>query len=112
MILPLKDIENVEKEKGFRFGYHGLVITIRGHEELFFEFGQQNARDDCWMRLLKGMDAVRHRQETNYISKEEEEGAEVAKQEYRTLQEARQLVASDHNLQLPTTASEASMCFI
>ena len=25
MVLPLKDIENVDKEKGFRFGYSGLV---------------------------------------------------------------------------------------
>src|SRR5215217_4815125 len=110
MILPLKDVENVEKEKGFRFGYHGLVITIRGHEELFFEFGQQAARDDCWMRLLRGIDAVRHYQQSNYTTKEEEEGAEAAKQEYQTLQEARHLAASDHNLQMPTTASEASMC--
>ncbi|KAI9874262.1 MAG: Sterol 3-beta-glucosyltransferase, partial [Watsoniomyces obsoletus] len=46
LILPLKDIENVDKEKGFRFGYHGLVLLIRGHEELFFEFNSAEHRDD------------------------------------------------------------------
>src|SRR5690606_35721839 len=47
MILPLKDIENVHKEEGFRFGYHGLVVVVRGHEEIFFEFGQHDTREDC-----------------------------------------------------------------
>jgi sterol 3beta-glucosyltransferase len=47
LILPLKDIENVDKEKGFRFGYSGLVVVIKGHEEIFFEFGQPDTRDDC-----------------------------------------------------------------
>lgn len=53
MILPFKDIENVDKEKGFRFGYSGLVIVIHGHEELFFEFASSEARDDCETLLLK-----------------------------------------------------------
>ncbi|ODV95268.1 hypothetical protein PACTADRAFT_50014, partial [Pachysolen tannophilus NRRL Y-2460] len=56
MILPFKDIENVYKEKGFRFGYSGLVIVIHGHEELFFEFGTSEARDDCETLLLKQID--------------------------------------------------------
>lgn len=55
MILPLQDIENVDKEKGFRFGYSGLVIVIRGHEELFFEFSRSEARDDCAVTLLQSL---------------------------------------------------------
>lgn len=55
MILPLKDIENVDKEKGFRFGYSGLVIVVRGHEELFFEFSRPDARDDCAVTLLQSL---------------------------------------------------------
>lgn len=54
MILPLSDIETCHKEKSMKLTYSGLVIVIRGHEELFFEFGTQKSRDDCeWMILLE-----------------------------------------------------------
>lgn len=56
MILPLTDIETVNKESGFRFGYFGLVIVIRGHEELFFEFSTTESRDDCEIQILKKLD--------------------------------------------------------
>lgn len=55
MILPIADIENVTKEQGFRFGYSGLVVVIRGHEELFFEFGAASTRDDCEIMILRQM---------------------------------------------------------
>lgn len=65
MILPLLDVENVDKEKGFRFGYSGLVIVVRGHEELFFEFSRPDARDDCAVTLLRGLhtDAILDRRQ-------------------------------------------------
>lgn len=56
MVLPLKDVENCYKEKGFKFGYSGLVIVIHGHEELFFEFNSENSRDDCEFLILKQLD--------------------------------------------------------
>jgi len=56
MILPLTVLENASKEKGFRFGYCGLVVVIRGHEELFFEFSTEKARDDCECQLLRQKD--------------------------------------------------------
>lgn len=56
MILPYKDVENTYKEKGFKFGYFGLVVVIHGHEELFFEFSSSVARDDCEFLLLKQLD--------------------------------------------------------
>lgn len=59
MILPMADIENVNKESGFRFGYFGLVIVIRGHEELFFEFSTHDARDDCEVQILKNLDSYK-----------------------------------------------------
>lgn len=58
MVLPLEDVENCYKETRFRFGYFGLVIVIHGHEELFLEFGNKNARDDCEFVMIKVMDAV------------------------------------------------------
>lgn len=59
MILPFKDVENCYKEKGFKFGYYGLVVVIHGHEELFFEFSSAVSRDDCEHILLKQLDKFR-----------------------------------------------------
>lgn len=106
MILPLKDIENVSGEGGFKLGYSGLVITIRGHEELFFEFGFQNVRDDCWMHLLQAVDTAKMQGSTVLMPKEEVE-AETAKREYQVLQDAMHAGHADHDLQLPTSASDS-----
>ena len=59
MILPISDIENVSKESGFRFGYSGLVVVIRGHEELFFEFSSSDSRNDCEVQILRRLDVLK-----------------------------------------------------
>lgn len=70
MILPLNDIENVNTEQGFRFGYYGLVILIHGHEELFFEFSSQEARSDCEVQILKILDTFKKSKPNSGISVE------------------------------------------
>ncbi|GMM44910.1 sterol 3-beta-glucosyltransferase [Pichia kluyveri] len=65
MILPLTDIENINKESGFRFGYCGLVFVIRGHEELFFEFSSSDSRDDCEIQVLKLLDSFKNKSNTS-----------------------------------------------
>lgn len=90
LILPLKDIENVEKEKGFRFGYHGLVLVIRGHEELFFEFNSAEHRDDCTVTLLQNLESIKYLVESGLLAQEDHEEAQIAKAEHEMLQEARQ----------------------
>ncbi|TFK30745.1 hypothetical protein FA15DRAFT_662784 [Coprinopsis marcescibilis] len=61
MTLPIRDILALEKSKATRFGHHGLIIIVKGHEELFFEFGAVDKRD-AFVRLLeKQMDDVRVR---------------------------------------------------
>ncbi|KIW11227.1 hypothetical protein PV08_10527 [Exophiala spinifera] len=104
LVLPLKDIENATKEKGFRFGYHGLVLVIRGYEELFFEFNSSDHRDDCTVTLLRSLESVRDMEESGMLAKEEEDDAEAAKEEHRMLQEARRSSTGDHQLALPDTA--------
>ena len=101
MILPLKDIENIDKEKGFRFGYSGLVIVIRAFEELFFEFSQAEVRDDCAVTLLQKMDSIRYLQESGTLTGEDKEEAEMAKAEHLMLQEARIDSGNDHEVKLP-----------
>ena len=107
MILPLKDIENVDKEKGFRFGYSGLVVVIRGHEELFFEFRLPEIRDDCVVTLLENLESVRYLQESGLLTQQDKADAEVAKAEHIMLQEARQENHYKHDLKLPTSATQS-----
>jgi sterol 3beta-glucosyltransferase len=106
LILPLKDVENVDKEKGFRFGYSGLVIVIKGHEELFFEFSQSDTRDDCAVTLLQNLETTRYLQESGLLSMEEKESAESASAEHKALQQARHEGAADHDLKMPKTTED------
>ncbi|KAH9890812.1 glycosyltransferase family 1 protein [Xylariomycetidae sp. FL2044] len=108
LILPLKDIENAAKEKGFRFGYSGLVITIRGHEELFFEFNQAEARDDCAVTLLQGLETTRYLRDAGLLDADEQEDVDEAMAERNALNEARLQENPEHELQMPHEASGLS----
>ncbi len=101
MILPLRDIENVEKEKGFRFGYHGLVLVIQGHEELFFEFNSSEHRDDCTVTLLQSLESIKYLVESGLLVKEDRDEAQIAKVEHDLLQQARQEGHAEHEIKLP-----------
>ncbi|RKF82545.1 Sterol 3-beta-glucosyltransferase [Golovinomyces cichoracearum] len=89
LILPLTDIENVDKEKGFRFGYSGLVVVIKAHEELFFEFPLSDTRDDCAITLLQNIEAHRQVLESDSLSCEEKKSAQTAVAEHLALQQTR-----------------------
>lgn len=106
MVLPLKDIENVDKEKGFRFGYSGLVIVIRAHEELFFEFSQAEVRDDCAVTLLENLESMRYLQESGLLAQEDKREAETAQEEHRALQAARQNGHNEHEIKLPRSVEQ------
>nr|C4B4E5.1 RecName: Full=Sterol 3-beta-glucosyltransferase; AltName: Full=Autophagy-related protein 26 [Colletotrichum lagenaria]BAH60889.1 autophagy-related protein 26 [Colletotrichum lagenaria] len=109
LILPLKDIENVDKEKGFRFGYSGLVVVIRGHEEIFFEFGQAEVRDDCAVTLLQSLETTRYLEKIGDLDTEEREDEENAMAERDALKEARQTEEfHDHDVHLPKETSGVS----
>ncbi|KAI6474496.1 Sterol 3-beta-glucosyltransferase [Pyricularia oryzae] len=108
LILPLKDIENGHKEKGFRFGYSGLVVVIKGHEELFFEFGQAEVRDDCAITLLQQLESSRYLQESGMLGQDEKEDAENAVAERDALQSARQEERPTHEIPLPKQTSVVS----
>lgn len=89
MIVPFRDIETVNKEKGFRFGYSGLVIMVRGHEELFFDFKSHDIRNDCAVTILRFLDNTKELLDSGILTHEDREEAEVAKQEHKMLLEAR-----------------------
>lgn len=104
LILPLKDIETADKEMGFRFGYSGLVVVIRGHEELFFEFSQADVRDDCAVTLLHSLETTRYLREAGLLEDSPEEGDE-ALAERDALDEARLQGGAEHDLKMPQEAT-------
>ncbi|KAI0453904.1 hypothetical protein F5B21DRAFT_525371 [Xylaria acuta] len=108
LILPLTDIETADKEKGFRFGYSGLVVVIRGHEELFFEFSQVDVRDDCAITLLRRLEATRYLLEAGLLKEDSAEEGDEALAERDALNEARLLEGTDHELKMPREASGLS----
>ncbi|KAI0474936.1 hypothetical protein GGR56DRAFT_487275 [Xylariaceae sp. FL0804] len=108
LILPLKDIETVHKEKGFRFGYSGLVVVIRGHEELFFEFNQPDVRDDCAVTLHQSLETTRYLRETGLLPVEEQDDADEAIAERDALNQARLHEAAEHEIKMPQEASTLS----
>lgn len=44
MILPIRDVLSTEKSRAFYFNGYGLVVIIRGYEELFFDFPTDERR--------------------------------------------------------------------
>ena len=99
-------MENVSKEKGFRFGYSGLVIVIRGHEELFFEFNHSDLRDDCAITLLRILEPLKYLQESVMFGDDEAEQAKAAKAEHQLLQEARKSTDIGGDSHLPSTLQD------
>ncbi|CAA7259988.1 unnamed protein product [Cyclocybe aegerita] len=61
MTLPIRDILASEKSKASRFGHYGLIIIIKGHEELFFEFNSEDKREAFVHLLDSQMEDVRRR---------------------------------------------------
>ena len=61
MALPIRDILAVEKSKATRFGHQGLIVIIKGHEELFFEFGAEDKRDAFVTLLNRQLEDVGRR---------------------------------------------------
>ncbi|KAJ7785889.1 glycosyltransferase family 1 protein [Mycena metata] len=61
MTLPIRDLLAIEKTKATRFGHHGLIVIVKGHEELFFEFSAEDKRDAFVALLERQMEDARRR---------------------------------------------------
>ncbi|KAH9843473.1 glycosyltransferase family 1 protein [Teratosphaeria destructans] len=97
--VAFKNIVNVEKEKGFRLKFPGMVLVIRGREEIFFDFSGFGLRDDCVVTVLRCLDATSRKAlggNSVLMSREEEEDAESALHEHELLQEARKDGYTEH----------------
>jgi sterol 3beta-glucosyltransferase len=61
MILPIRDVLSTEKCRAFHIGSYGLVVIIRGYEELFFEFASEDRRASFEHLLETQAELVRKR---------------------------------------------------
>ncbi|KAF7968189.1 hypothetical protein HWV62_31658 [Athelia sp. TMB] len=68
MVLPIRDLLALEKTKATRFGHHGLIVIIKGYEELFFEFAQLDRRLAFITLLERQMEIARHAVDTPALS--------------------------------------------
>lgn len=107
LVLPIRDIENVHKESGFSFRYHGLVLVIRGHEEVFFEFSSADSRNDCAVTLHQNLETVKYLVGSGLLAQEEQEEADIARAEHELLQEARKDDHAEDDTELPSTVSSS-----
>lgn len=89
LVIPFKDILKVDKEKGFRLGYQGMVVIIRGHEEIFFEFGKQAHRDDCTITILRALLPITSGKESGFSTEGVHRNAKAAAAENLLLKVAR-----------------------
>ncbi|KAK7552504.1 hypothetical protein IWX46DRAFT_632352 [Phyllosticta citricarpa] len=112
LVLPIKDIENVNKEKSFRLAYRGLVIVVRGHEELFFDFSQGDVRDDCAVTLHRMLEQAKYLQTSGVLSEDNLLQAEAAKAEHELLQQARKDVPTDKQPTVPQHIDELGTTYI
>ncbi|TFK57644.1 UDP-Glycosyltransferase/glycogen phosphorylase [Heliocybe sulcata] len=62
MILPLRDILAAQKSKAFHFSHYGLILVVKGHEELFFEFSHEDRRTAFISLLENQLEDVQNRQ--------------------------------------------------
>ncbi|WVQ85442.1 hypothetical protein IAT38_007607 [Cryptococcus sp. DSM 104549] len=60
MIIPIRDLYGLKAQKAFRFGHSGLIVVIKGHEELFLEFSSSSRRRACINLLEERMEALRN----------------------------------------------------
>jgi sterol 3beta-glucosyltransferase len=81
LVLPLKDVESTDRDSTYK--RNGLVVTIRGHEEIFFDFTRADHRDDCGALLRLGIEAAKQ------ASKQASAGTTAADAEYNWLRAAR-----------------------
>ena len=61
MMLPIRDILAIQNTKAARFGHHGLIVIVKGYEELFFEFGFEDRRSAFVNLLERQMEVVNGR---------------------------------------------------
>jgi len=99
--VAFKNMLNVEKEKGFRWKFPGMVVALRGREELFFDFTSNGLRDDCVVSVLRCLDNLSMVQSSVLLTDEEKKDAQKAAAENERLEKARKVYSSESHMVPP-----------
>ncbi|GAA6009840.1 hypothetical protein JCM11491_000834 [Sporobolomyces phaffii] len=102
MLLPTKDILDASRHRSYRIGFSGLMIVIRGHEEVFLELNSEERRDECLEKLTARLELVRKERKND---KNDEESSEH--RELQSLLDLSGSVVSNPALDYPHPRSEA-----
>ncbi|GAA6057393.1 hypothetical protein JCM3770_000741 [Rhodotorula araucariae] len=96
MILPLNDIIGVSKHRSYRIGFSGLMVVIKGHEEVFFELSNAERRDACLAKLDQQRELVKQQKRD-----QSGDGEAPDTEEHQQLRELLDLSASKSSIQSP-----------
>ncbi|GAA5936941.1 sterol 3-beta-glucosyltransferase [Sporobolomyces koalae] len=102
MLLPISDILDASKHRSYRIGFSGLMVVIRGHEEVFLELNSNERRDECLTKLTARLDRVREKRKDNKNDDETHEHRELT-----ALLDLSASVVSNPALDFPHPRSEA-----
>ncbi|GAA5879316.1 hypothetical protein JCM16303_003163 [Sporobolomyces ruberrimus] len=102
MILPIADILDASKHRSYRIGFSGLMVVIRGHEEVFLELNSNERRDECLEKLTARLEHAREKRKND---KGHEESVEH--RELQSLLDLSGSVVSNPALDYPHPRSEA-----
>lgn len=111
LVISFKDIVTVSKQRGFRLGYSGMVLVIKGHEELFFEYPSAGLRDDCAVTVIRSLESGAQTLKSTILDEDELEMAETAAAENELLQAARKDSYAGMDLQLPRSVQQTDPIF-
>ena len=67
----------------------GVVVMIKGREELFFEFAKDIARDDFALTMMQTLDSVEQNQSAKVLDVNDKNAFEAAKVEHEQLERIR-----------------------
>jgi sterol 3beta-glucosyltransferase len=100
MMIPIKDILSTQPHKAYRIGHAGLLLLLRGHEELFLEFSSKERRHHCVTALEAQIE------EMERLAKEDERAgrSRANTREAIILEELDHSISSDGQPQPPQSA--------
>ncbi|SCZ92669.1 BZ3500_MvSof-1268-A1-R1_Chr5-2g08087 [Microbotryum saponariae] len=101
MCLPLAEVIGVSHHRSYRIGYSGMVVTIKGHEELFFELHTSKRRDTCMQAIESQVEFIRKE-----LSEGKTPGDTLAYREHLTLMDLAASKASDSSEPRPQSESK------
>ncbi len=99
-MIPIKDIISTKPHKAYRIGHAGLLLILRGHEELFLEFSSKERRAHCVSVLENQIEEVER------LAREDDRAGRLPAQtrEGIILEELEQSISTDGQPQPPASA--------